>query len=51
MNTPTSDQAVEAKANQDREMLAWAKANKDGFKALDELVEREGLPLEKYRLF
>jgi post-segregation antitoxin (ccd killing protein) len=51
MNTPTSDQADEANADQDRELLAWAEANKDGFEALDELVEREGFPLEKYRRF
>lgn len=51
MNIPTSDQADEAKAVLDHELLAWAEANTDGFAALDELVEREGLPLEKYRRF
>ncbi len=51
MNTPTSDQADVSKADKDRELLAWAEANKSAFEALDELVERGGLPLAKYRLF
>jgi post-segregation antitoxin (ccd killing protein) len=51
MNTPTSQEPELARVGEDAELRAWAEANKLGFKALDELVEREGFPLEKYRRF
>jgi post-segregation antitoxin (ccd killing protein) len=51
MNIPTSPEPELAKVGKDAELHAWAEANRLGFKTLDELVEREGLPLEKYRRF
>ncbi len=40
----TDKQAKEA------ELQTWIEANSTGFKALNELIEREGLPLECYRV-
>jgi post-segregation antitoxin (ccd killing protein) len=44
-------EAALAKTVQDVEFQAWSLANKGGFEALNELIEHEGLPLKRLRLF
>ena len=51
VNISAVTEAALTKTLQDAELEAWALANKKGFEALDELLERKGLPLKRLRLF
>ncbi len=51
VNISAVAEAALTKAVQDAEFEAWTLANKRGFEALNELVERDGLPLKRLRLF
>ena len=51
VNISAVAEAALAQTVQDAEFEAWSQANKQGFEALNELVERDGLPLKRLRLF
>jgi antitoxin CcdA len=51
VNISAVTEAALAKTVQDVEFQAWSLANKGGFEALNELIEHEGLPLKRLRLF
>ncbi|GIU67456.1 hypothetical protein PsB1_1610 [Candidatus Phycosocius spiralis] len=51
VNISAVAEAALAKTVQDVEFQAWSSANKGGFEALNELIEHEGLPLKRLRLF
>lgn len=51
MTLPTPQEHRLADTDKDTLLQAWCEANKTGFEALNVMIEREGLPLEKYRLF
>jgi hypothetical protein len=50
MTTPTHQEHKLADADEDALLQTWAAANTAGFQALNELIEREGLPLIKFRV-
>ncbi len=51
MTTPTPQEHKLADPDESTLLQAWSEANEAGFAALNELIEREGLPLARYRLF
>jgi hypothetical protein len=51
VTTPTPQEHKLADPDETTLLQAWSKANKAGFEALNEMIEREGLPLERYRVF
>ena len=51
MNNPPSPKPDLVNTDHDAVLQTWAEANKAGFQALNEFIEREGFPLLRHRLF